>query len=124
MAVDKNIDWKSPPQKKRTLAKKSSCDSFYIRNPLPSSETLVYMWVEPYLSNSLYKRLQTMECAIRSPIQWRPSNRKVSVCLTGSEINKAHSNIKSDCCTLDLFCDTFEFGAAICRLSQEVLNLK
>ena len=38
----------------------------------------------------------------RSPMQWRPSNRKLSVCLTGNEINKASSNIKIDCWTLDV----------------------
>ena len=68
--------------------------------------SLVCMWVEPYLSNLLYKSLQTMACAIRSPMQLHPSNPKLSVCLTGNEINKAYSNIKTDCCTLNLllFC--------------------
>ena len=110
MAVDKNVDLKPPKPRKRTLVKMSSCGSFYIRNSLLSSKNLVYMWVEPYLSNSLYKSFQTMVWAIESPMQWRPSNRKLSVCLTGNEINKAYSNIKPDCCTLDLvlFCDTFE----------------
>ena len=42
-----------------------------------------------------------------------PIKTEISICLTGNEINKAYSNIKTDCCTLDLvlFCDTFEFGA-------------
>ena len=39
---------------------------------------------------------------IRSPMQWRPLNRKLSVCLTGNEINNANSNIKIDCWTLDI----------------------
>ena len=74
--------------------KTSSCGSFYMRNLLLSFETLVYMWIEPYLSHSLYKSFQTMVCAIRSPMQWHPSNRKLYVCFTGNEINKAFSNIK------------------------------
>ena len=46
------------------------------------------------------------------PMQWRPSNRKLSVCLTGNKINKAYSNMHIDCLTLELvlFCDTFEFA--------------
>ena len=59
-----------------------------------SSKILVYMPIEPYLSNSLYKSFLTMAFAIRSPMQWRPSNRKLAVCLTGNEINKAYSNIE------------------------------
>ena len=88
-------------------------------------QTLVYMWIEPYQSHSLCKSFQTMVCVIRLPMQWRPSNRKLSVCLSGNEINKAYSNIKIDCWTLDLvlFCDTFEFGAAICRLLREGIDL-
>ena len=62
-----------------------------------SSETLVYMWIEPCLSHSLYKSFQTMVCTIRSPMQWRPTNRKLSVCLTKNEINKAYSNMAIDC---------------------------
>ena len=67
--------------------------SFYQRNWMLSSESLVYMWIEPYLSNPLYKIFLIMACAIRSPMQWRPSNRKLSVCLTENEINKAYSNM-------------------------------
>ena len=61
----------------------------------------------------------------RSPMQWRPSNRKLSVCFTGNEINKANSNVNIDCWTREfiLFCDTFEFGAVFCRLSREGLHL-
>ena len=36
---------------------------------------------------------------IRSPMQWRPSNRKLAVCLTGNEINKAYSSVHIDCWT-------------------------
>ena len=62
-----------------------------------SSETLVYIQIEPYLSNSLYKSFLIMVCVIRSPMQWRPSNRKLSVCLTGNEINRAYSDMNIDC---------------------------
>ena len=41
-------------------------------------------WIERYLSHLLYKSFQTMVSAIRSPIQWRPPNRKLAVCLTGN----------------------------------------
>ena len=61
-----------------------------------SSKISVYMPIEPYLSNSLYKSFLTIAFAIRSPMQWRPSNRKLAVCLTGNEINKAVSNMISD----------------------------
>ena len=37
--------------KLRTLAKTSSCGSFYLRNWMLSFETLVYIWIEPHLSN-------------------------------------------------------------------------
>ena len=70
--------------------------SFYMRNLLYSSETLVYMWIEPYLSHSLYKNYQIMVSAMRSPMHWRPLKRKLSVCLTGNEINKAYSNMELD----------------------------
>ena len=115
----------SPKPKYRTLAKTSYFGLVYMGNWLLSSETLVYMWIEPYRYHSLYKRFQIMVCAIRSPMQWRPTNRKLSLCLTGNEINKAYSNMNIDWWTLDLvlFCDTFEFGAAICRLSPEGLDL-
>ena len=53
------------------------------------SETLVYIWIEHYLSNSLYKKFLIMAHVIRSPMQWSPSNRKLSVCLTGNEIKEA-----------------------------------
>ena len=46
------------------------------------------MWIEPYLSHSLYKSFQAMVYAIRWPIQWRPSNQKLPVCLTGNEKTK------------------------------------
>ena len=55
------------------------------------------MSIEPYLSNSLYKSFLTMAFTIRSPMQWRPSNRKLAVCLTGNELNKAFSNMNIDC---------------------------
>ena len=48
---------------------------------------------EQYLSNSLYKSFLTMAFAIRSPMEWRPSNRKLAVCLTGNEINKSYCNM-------------------------------
>ena len=72
-----------------------------------SSKILVYMPLEPYLSNSLYKSFLTMAFAIRSPMQWRPSNRKLAVYLTGNEINKAYNNMNIDCRTREfvLFCD-------------------
>ena len=54
------------------------------------------MPIEPYLSNSLCKSFLTMAFAIRSPMQWRPSNRKLAECLTGNEINKAYSNMNID----------------------------
>ena len=38
-------------------------------NSLLSSEILVNMWIEPYMSHSLYKNVQTMVSAIRSPMQ-------------------------------------------------------
>ena len=65
------------------------------------------MPIEPYLSNSLYKSFITMAFAIRSPMQWRPSNRKLAVCLTGNEIYKSYSNMKIDYRTREfvLFCD-------------------
>ena len=65
------------------------------------------MPIEPYLSNSLYKSFLTimMAFAIRSPMQWRPSNRKLAVCLRGNEINKAYSNMNIDCWEFVLFCD-------------------
>ena len=62
-----------------------------------SSETLVFIWMEPFLSNSRNKSLLIMVCAIRSPMQWRPSNRKLPVCLTGNEVNKAYSDMSIDC---------------------------
>ena len=74
----------------------SSCGSFYQRNRVFSSKILVYMPIEPYLSNSLYKSFLTMVFAIMSPMQWRPSNRKLAVGLTGNEINKAYSNMNID----------------------------
>ena len=79
----------------------SSCGSFYQRNWVLSSETLklIYIWIKPYLSNSLYKSVLIMTCAIRSPMQWRPSNRKLSVCLTWNEMNKAYRNMNIDCWT-------------------------
>ena len=86
MAVDKNIDW-NPQTKIKNPRKTSFCGSFYMKNWLLYSETLVYMWIEPYLSHSLYKSFQIMVCSIRSPMQWRPLNRKLAVCLTGNEIN-------------------------------------
>ena len=49
------------------------------------------MPIEPYLLNSLYKSFLTMAFAIRSQMQWRPSDRKLAKCLTGNEINKAYS---------------------------------
>ena len=60
-----------------------------------------------------------MARAIRSPMQWRPSNRKLAVCLTGKDINKAYSNIEhrllnTGICTS---CDTFEFVAEICIIA-------
>ena len=61
-----------------------------------SSKISVYMPIEPYLSNSLYKNFLIMEFAIRSPMQWRPSNRKLAECLTGNEINKAYSYMNID----------------------------
>ena len=66
-----------------------------------------------------------MVSAIRSPTQWRQSNWKLPACLTGNEINKTYSNMNLDWWILDLvlFCDTFEFGASICRLSLEGLVL-
>ena len=54
------------------------------------------MPIEPYLSNSLNRSFQTMAFAMRSPLQWRPSNRKLAVCLTRNEINKAYSNMIID----------------------------
>ena len=100
------LETKKKP-KKRTLAKTSSCGSFYQRNWVFSSKILVYMPIKHYLSNSLYKSFLTMAFAIRSPMQWRPSNRKLAVCLTGNEINKAYSNINIDCWRREfvLFCD-------------------
>ena len=92
----------TPKPKYRTLAKMTSCGLFYMGNWLLSSETLVYMWIEPYLYHSLYKSFQIMVCAIRSPMQWRPTNRKLSLCLTGNEINKAYCNMNIDWWTLDL----------------------
>ena len=91
----------------RTLAKTSSCGSFHQRNWVFSSKILVYMPIGPYLSNSLYKSFLTMAFATRSPMQWRPSNRKLAVCLTGNEINRAYSNMNIDCWTREfmLFCD-------------------
>ena len=62
-----------------------------------SSETLVYNWMEPFLSHSLYKSFLIMVCAIRSPMQWCPSNWKLIVCLTGNEVNKAYSDMSIDC---------------------------
>ena len=61
-----------------------------------SPETLVYIWMEPFLSNTLYKSFLIMVCAIRSPMQWRPSNRKLTVCLTGNKVNKANSDMSID----------------------------
>ena len=58
-----------------------------------SSKILVCMPIKPYLFNSLYKSFLILAFAIRSPMQWRPSNRKLAICLTGNEINKAYSNI-------------------------------
>ena len=49
---------------------------------------LVYMPIEPYLSNSLYKSSLAMAFAIGSPMQWRPSNRKLAACLTGNEMKR------------------------------------
>ena len=65
------------------------------------------MPIEPYLSNSLYKNFITMAFAIRLPMQWRPSNRKLAEYLTGNEINKAYSNMNIDYLTREfvLFCD-------------------
>ena len=53
-----------------------------------------------------------MAFAIRSPMQWRPSNRKLAVCLTGNEINKAYSNMNIDYWTQEfvLFCDYYNYG--------------
>ena len=51
------------------------------------------MPIKHYLSNSLYKSVLTMAFAIRSPMPWRPFNRKLAVCLTGNEINKAYCNM-------------------------------
>ena len=85
--------------KQRTLAKTSSCGSFYQRNWVFSSKISVYMPIKPYLSNSLYKSFLTMAFVIRSPTPWRPSNRKLAVCLTENEINKAYSNMNIDCRT-------------------------
>ena len=96
-----------------------------MRNWLLSSETLVYKWIERYLSHLLPKSFQTMVSAIRSPMQWRPPNRKLAACITENEIHKTYSDVKIDCWTLDLIlvCDTFEFGAEICKLSREGLVL-
>ena len=57
------------------------------------------MRIEPYLSNSLCKcfLIMAFKFAIRSTMQWRPSNRKLAVCLTGNEINKAYSYKNIDC---------------------------
>ena len=54
------------------------------------------MPIEHYLSNSLHKSFLIMEFAMKSPMQWRPSNRKLAVCLTGNEINKAYSYMNID----------------------------
>ena len=89
-----NYRLEPPKPNLRTLAKTSSCGSFYMGNRLLYSETLVYMWIEPSLSYSLYKIFQTMACAIRSPMQWHPSNRKLAVCLTGNELNKVYCNMQ------------------------------
>ena len=97
LAVDKNIDWKPKNPNNELQQKTSPCGSFYLRNRMLSSETLVYIWMEPFLSNSLYKNFLIMVCAIRSPMQWRPSNRKLTVFLTGNEINKTYSDMNIDC---------------------------
>ena len=55
------------------------------------------MPIEPYPSNALYKIFLTIAFAIRPPMQWRPSNRKLAVCLTGNEINKAYRNMNIYC---------------------------
>ena len=67
--------WNAKTQIQNT-SKTSYCGSFYLPNWLLFYETSVYMWVEPYLSNSLYKSFLITACAIRSSMQWRPSNRK------------------------------------------------
>ena len=96
----------------RTLAKTSSCGWFYQQNWVFSSKIFVYMPIEHYLSNSLYKSFLTMPFTIRSPMQWRPSNRKLAVCLTGNEINKAYSNMNIDYWTREfvLFCNNKNLG--------------
>ena len=62
-------------------SKNEFCAYFYIRNWSLSSETMVYMWIESYLSNSLYKSFQVMVCAIKLPMQWRASNWNYSYVL-------------------------------------------
>ena len=86
----------NPKTQIKNPSKTSSCGSFYHRNWVFSYKLLDYMPIEHYLSNSLYKSFLTMAFAIRSPMQWRPSNRKLDVCLTGNEINKAYCNMNID----------------------------
>ena len=56
----------------------------------------------------------SMTGVIRSSMQWRPSNRKLSVCLTGNEINKACSNMYT-------YCWTREFVLFVIHLNSEQL---
>ena len=89
----------TPKPKQRTLAKTSYYVRFISEIGCFRLKILVHMSLEPYLSNSLYKSFLAMAFAIRSPMQWRPSNRKLAACLTGNEINKAYSNMNIDCRT-------------------------
>ena len=47
----------------------SSFGSFYLRNYMLSSETLIYIWIEPYLSISLNKSFIIMVYSSRLPMQ-------------------------------------------------------
>ena len=64
-----------------------------------------------------------MVCAIRSPMQWRPSNRELAVCLAGYEINKSYSNMQIDSWTLYfvLFCDTFNLEQQLADYRERAL---
>ena len=88
LPMTKNIG--NPKTQIKNPSKTSSCDRFISEIGCFRLKCwFTYKPIEPYLSNSLYKSFLTMAFVIRSPIQWRPSNRKLAVCLTGNEINKA-----------------------------------
>ena len=77
LAIEKNIDWELKRANKEPKQDASSWCSFHMRTELVSSETFVYIGIEPYLLHVLHIMihctmiLNIIVRASRSLMQWR-----------------------------------------------------